>query len=136
MLGDENKPIRYIAVDKNMSLRETLTIGRTDTFEETSCEEVKAVRKFKVPFINKNAISHHQLVDLRLEAEPPLIHHLANDEFKSVRQKPMYFKQPCHNQAVERRVTLVTQASATVAGYKKRWPYTPDDQFTTSHQNF
>ena len=88
MLVDENKPVRDIAVDKIMSLRETLTAGDIDTFEETSCEKVKAVRKFKVPFINENATSYHQLVDLRLKAEPPLLHHLTNDELKSVRQKP------------------------------------------------
>ena len=70
MLNDENKPVRGIAVDKIMSLRETLSAGHTDTFEETSCEEVKAVRKFKIPFINENATLYHQLVDLRLEAEP------------------------------------------------------------------
>ena len=83
MLGDENKPVRDIAVDKIMSVRETLTAGYTDIFEETNCGEVKAVRKFKVPFINENATSYHQLVDLCLEAEPPLLHHLTNDKFKS-----------------------------------------------------
>ena len=30
MLGNENKPVRDIAVDKIMSLRETLTAGHTD----------------------------------------------------------------------------------------------------------
>ena len=66
MLGDENKPVRDIAVDKIMSLHDALTVGHTDTFEETNCEKVKAVRKFKVPFINENATLYHQLVDLRL----------------------------------------------------------------------
>ena len=61
MLGDENKPIRDIAVDKIMSLGETLTAGHTDIFKESSCEEVKVMRKFKVPFINKNATSYYQL---------------------------------------------------------------------------
>ena len=31
MLGDENKPVRDIAVNKIMSLRETLTASHTDT---------------------------------------------------------------------------------------------------------
>ena len=52
IFGDENKPVRDIAVDDIMSLRETLTAGDTNTFEETSCEEVTAVGKLKVPFIN------------------------------------------------------------------------------------
>ena len=96
-LGNENKPVRDIAVDKIISLRETLTAGHTDTFEERSCEEVKAVKKFKVSSTNENATSYHQLiVDLCLKAEPPLLHHLTNDKLKSVRQKPMFFKQPCH----------------------------------------
>ena len=67
-----------------MSLSDTLTAGHTDIVKETSCEEVKGVRKFKVPSINENAISYHQLVDLCLEVEPPLLHYLANHELKSV----------------------------------------------------
>ena len=51
MLDDENKPTRDTAVDNTMSLRETLTAGYTDTFEETSCEKVKAVRKFIMPYL-------------------------------------------------------------------------------------
>ena len=34
MPGDENKPVRDIAVDKIMSLRETLTAGHTDNFKK------------------------------------------------------------------------------------------------------
>ena len=52
-------PVTDIAVDKILSLRETLTAGHTDIFTETSCEEVKAVRKFKVPSMNENAASYH-----------------------------------------------------------------------------
>ena len=113
MHGDENKPVRDIAVDKIMSLRKILTAGHTDISKETSCKEVKAVRKFKVPSLSKNAILYHQLLNPCLEAEPPLLHHLTNDKLNSVRQKPMFFKQPCH-------VKLVTQASATVAGFERR----------------
>ena len=77
MLGDENKPVRDIAVGKIMSLHEVLTAGHTDTFKETSCVEVKALRKFKVPSINENTTSYHQLVDLQLKMaecyeRPPL----------------------------------------------------------------
>ena len=101
MLSNENKLVRDIALDKVMSLRETLTAGHTDISKETSCEEVKAERKSKVPFINKNAILHHQLVHPCVEAEPSLLHYLKNDKLKSVRQKSMFFKQPCHNKVVE-----------------------------------
>ena len=120
MLGHENKPVSDTAVDKIISLRETLTAGNIDTFKETSCEEVNAMRKFKVPSINENATSYHQLVGLCLQAEPPLLHYLTNDELKSVRQKPIFFKQPCHHDTVERHVKLVTQASATAAGFENR----------------
>ena len=51
MLDDENKLARDTAVDNTMSLRETLTAGYTDTFEKTSCEKVKAVRKFIMPYL-------------------------------------------------------------------------------------
>ena len=55
MPGDENKPVRDIAVDKIMSLRETLTAGHTDNFKKQDA------RKFKVPSINKNAISYRTI---------------------------------------------------------------------------
>ena len=52
MLGDENKPGRDIAFDKIMSLRETLTAGRTDTFKETSCKKVQGTsHKRKCNFV-------------------------------------------------------------------------------------
>ena len=50
MLGDGNKPVRDIAVDKIMSLRKTLTAGRTDIFKK------QAARKFRVPSTNKKQL--------------------------------------------------------------------------------
>ena len=97
MLGDENKPVRDIVVNKIMSLRETLTAGHTDIFKETSCEEVKGVRKFKVPSTNKKATSYYQLVNLCLDDEPPLSHRLTNDKLKNLCSS----KQPCHNQLLK-----------------------------------
>jgi len=34
--------------------------------------------------------------------------------------KPLVLQHPCHNQAVERHVKLVTEAASVVTGYEKR----------------
>ena len=39
MPGDEHKPVRDIAVDKIMSLRETLTAGHTDNFKKQAARK-------------------------------------------------------------------------------------------------
>ena len=70
------------------------------------------MRKFKVPYINENAICYHQLIDSCLEVEPPLLHHLTSDDTRLLNIK-----------LLTSHVKLVTQASAktaTVAGFKRR----------------
>ena len=52
--------------------------------------------------------------------EPPLIRHLTNKELENFRTHPLIPSHPCHNQAVEWLVKLVTWASSVVSTFERR----------------
>ena len=41
-------------------------------------------------------------------------------EIEAFRENQLILEHPCHNQAVERHIKLVTEASAAVTGFEKR----------------
>ena len=55
------------------------------------------------------------------------MHHRASSPAKiavckleDIRESPLKFAHPCHNQAVERHVKLVTEACSSVVGFESR----------------
>ena len=53
--------------------------------------------------------------------EPPLTKMLSDDEIKSFDEIPFEVpKYPCHTQAVERAIRLVSEASTSVVGFEAR----------------
>ena len=52
--------------------------------------------------------------------KPPALKHLLNKEIETFQQHKLNLEHPCHNQAVERHLKLVYEASAAVAGFKNR----------------
>ena len=90
--------------------------------EKFAIENAK-VRKFKVPKINFLAQSYTELIDWENTAlsEPPLTLSKTNEELLAYKESPMVVpKYPCHTQAVERAVRLVSEASAAVVGQEAR----------------
>ena len=56
--------------------------------------------------------------------EPPLTKHLSIEELQQIVHEPFNPpKYPCHTQAVERGVKVVTEASAAVSGQSQRDGY-------------
>ena len=51
---------------------------------------------------------------------PPALKHLLIKEIEALQLHKLNLEHLCHNQAVERRIKLVSQASAAVAGFKNR----------------
>ena len=49
--------------------------------------------------------------------EPPLIAGLTDNEILNVRNKKLVLKYPCHTQAVERKIKVVSECSAEVVGF-------------------
>ena len=91
------------------------------------------VRIFRIPNINFNARTYCELVSWRNVdiTEPPLMKQFSNSELKDLVDKGNTsqlrdydgFRLPCHTQAVERCVKLVTETSLKVAGDVKRDGY-------------
>ena len=84
-------------------------------------EEVDA-RKSIIPKIHTNAKTYYFLSSLTLKDihEPPALKHLLNKEIEAFQQHKLNLEHPCHNQAVERHIKLVSEASAAVAGSKNK----------------
>lgn len=83
---------------------------------------IGSIRVFQVPIINVNAKSFHQIVNLNGKEvkQPPAIKQLSDLEIEGIRKDPLKLNHPCHNQAVERHVKLVTEASSQVCGFDRR----------------
>ena len=100
MLANENKQHRKKAVEKILRIRQN--------------QPVNAVRKFLVPAINLKASDYSEMIEWNDDfTVPPLTKDISNDNLKNFivnfsEDNPI-FKFPCHNQAVERHVKLVTE---------------------------
>ena len=117
MLADNDHNVRLLAVNKILSIR----ISQKNSDNVGHDEEVD-VRKFIIPKINTNAKTYYSLSSLSLKDmhEPPALKQLLNKEIGAFQQHKLILENPCHNQAVERHIKLVSEASAVVAELKNR----------------
>lgn len=104
MIFDENPTIRQKAVSFIRSAKKPQS---TD------------IRKFKIPLINFKASCYYEMVNLKntIITVPPLVANIPLHEIEGLWKTPragIIKKNPCHSQAVERCVKLVSEASATV----------------------
>ena len=81
------------------------------------------VRPYVVPRINFEASDYMDLIDWEATqlSEPPLTSSLTNEQLTAIKDSPLQVADyPCHTQAVERAVRLVSEASASVIGQDAR----------------
>ena len=90
----------------------------------------KGIRKFIIPPLNFNATSYNCLIDWKNTkvTEPPITMDISDEniEIYSASNNPpklTFPKFPCHTQAVERHIKLVTDASEKVCGPENRDDY-------------
>ena len=92
-------------------------------------QEVKPaiVRVFKVPSLNFEAEDYTSIIDWYKESitEPPVTMRIGDETFLRIIQEDVspsfgFSSYPCHTQAVERHIKLVTEASAAVCGKESR----------------
>ena len=116
MLADNDHNVRLLAVNKILSIRVS-----KKNLDNVGRNEVD-VRKFIIPKINTNAKTYYSLSSISLKDmhEPPALKHLLNKEIEAFQQHKLNLEHPCHNQAVERHIKLVSEASAAVGGFKNR----------------
>ncbi len=112
MVADERKEIRELAYNRILQCRSSTS----------------GLRKFEVPDFNFNAANYVELLnweDITI-TEPPLLRELSIDELRLIIESTSnssikYIKKfPCHTQAVERTVKLVSETSMVVADPVKR----------------
>lgn len=112
MLLDTQIETRQLAYDRIMCARQ---------------DNKSRVRQFKVPplIFDKNE-NFYDIIDwtkIKI-SEPPLTVKLSSNELLEIVNNPDILKIncnfPCHTQAVERTVKLVTEASSAVCGFNKR----------------
>jgi hypothetical protein len=85
----------------------------------------RKIRKFDIPKLNFAAQDYTDLIDWQnvTVTSPPLLMKVPDDEVKAsiLSGNPLEFeKLPCHTQAVERCIKLVTEASTAVCGAAAR----------------
>ena len=113
MLADENEEIRNTAVKKTVFLRKkAISKGAQST----------NIRHFKVPKINPTSKSYHELANLDESdvEKPPLVCHFSLSDMEDLKSMSMQISHPCHNQALERHIQLVSQVSALATAFENR----------------
>ena len=81
------------------------------------------IRKYKLPLLNFNPKNYYDLFSWEKPKlhEPSLTKHLTDDEVRNIIQSPLYVCPfPCHTQAVERAIQLITEAATSVIGEGSR----------------
>lgn len=112
MLADDRKHIRELSLRRILKCR--------------SQNRDEIVREFKVPPINFDAQEYFDLVDWQSVelTEPPIIKNVSDDKLSEmilhIPDEIDILKFPCHTQAVERHIKLVTEASSLVCGTTSR----------------
>ena len=95
---------------------------KLDPFEKKALSSSN-IRKFIIPKINFDAQTYAELIDWESAklTEPPLTSSLTEAEVMSFKESPYNVpKYPCHTQAVERGIRLVSEASSAVIGPEAR----------------
>lgn len=116
MICDEKKHIRQLGWRRILKAREA------DTDED--------IRTFQIPPLNFQAEYYYEMINWQTAktTEPPCTTKFSNDELKNLIQTGDAFESqfnsiPCHTQAVERTIKLVTEASSKVCGQSNRNAY-------------
>lgn len=111
MLSDEREEVRQRALARISEIRD----GRSGA--------VVPVRKFIVPRLNFKARDYISMSG-NLNHDPPLAHKISLDHLTEMVKAPgtklPWEGVPCHSQAVERHIRLVSDASKAVCGKKAR----------------
>jgi hypothetical protein len=117
MFADEDQENRMCAVSIIKRIRQN-TVSATSKSKQQ-------VREFRPPQVNDSAVSLQDLLPPAKECsfEPPLTMLLSNEELDKIVDVRFTVDIPCHSQAVERSVKMVTEASKSVYGFDARDGY-------------
>lgn len=122
MVVDERSHIRKFALEKIIKARENV--------ENAESQKKHPIRDFKVPALQLNASDYSKMINWNQcnITPPPILNNTCTNELKEIlanndnnpRCMWKFGNFPCHTQAVERTVKLVTEVSNKVCGYEMR----------------
>ena len=135
MLSDEDYQVHYMAVNKILAIRGVQEVGRVvipaDVFEGgNQCDEhkeslsmatkqanVSNVCRFRRPKINNKAEVYYKMLNMNWAEIKELYatKHICHKNLAKIWQTPLKLQHPCHNQAIERHIKVVTEPSAAVS---------------------
>lgn len=110
MIHDDSPTIRELGLRRILKARSAFS---------------EELRRFSFPSLNLNASHYHEMVDWQNTpvTEPPATKKIPDEELKRLitnKEKPSCIPSfPCHTQAVERAIKLVTEASSSVIGEER-----------------
>lgn len=113
MLLDENKTVRELAARRIQEARISPHTG-------------KQPRVFEVPTINFDASNYFEVINWNQKFfDPPILRNITTEEINAAVEcqesgNLIFAKLPCHTQAVERTVKIVSEASMTLCDKKSR----------------
>ena len=118
MVSDDSEIIRRLGWRRILKIRE-------------SAQSNELVRAFRVPPINFQSNLYYEMIDWskNVITEPPLFKNIPLQDIKEMASTGRSFefgplqKLPCHTQAVERHVKIITEASKHVCGNDARDGY-------------
>ena len=125
MVYDENPAIRKLGWQRILKAKEAAS--RTSDCKPTHGKRKRKIRReiryFTIPTINFQANCYHDIIDWNTISVtvPPLLRGLSQQEIiANINSSKSHFsdtvkEMPCHTQAVERLVKVVTEASTAVA---------------------
>ena len=142
MLNDEDEAVRNVAVNKILKLRgntEDVTNRESDLFDrnfrggflnigddndndDDVVEREVEIRPFKIPTINTRAKIYYKLTDMsdKYITEPPILMNYSDADVVNLRTNRLILDHPCHSQAVERMIKVVSESSSQVVGFERR----------------
>ena len=120
MLADSDQIVRSQAIDIVLSSRRRKDVQTS--LDENLAEKAVTVRKFNIPEINIKADFYHKMINFEeiMTTEPSAIKSINDAAIQKFKLDKLEHDHPCHNQAVERHVKLVTETSIRVAGFERR----------------
>lgn len=113
MISDDPQHIRELGLRRILKAR------------NNQDEKATEWRVFRIPKVNFQARDYTDLInwDMCVVTSPPILDKVSNDELKefiTIKETPDIPLYPCHTQAVERYIKLMTEASVSVVGPEKR----------------
>jgi len=118
---EENALLAMLA-DDDLANRQA-AICRIKSIRRAPISTQQQVREFLLPAVDESVETLTGLLPPACAFEPPLTMQLSVEQLDKIAEEPIRMEVPCHSQAVERCVRMVTEASSQVYGMDARDGY-------------